>query len=143
MSVRHCALPSCGEPLQQRPTERLSHYLRRRYCNRSCACTGIPRPGLRVPPDTKPCEQCGTAFERRVGSEGPKSWAERRYCCHACSAAARRGTAGPRVSGPRLPRRPRKPTPPPTAAPTTTAAAVVWRPPGWAAQPNTGRRRAS
>ena len=141
MTGRNCALPTCGLPLQQRPTERNSHYRARRYCNRVCACTGMPRPGsprpgLRVPPDTKPCEQCGTVFERRPWNEGPKSWARRRYCCHACSALARRGAPAPTPTRPRPAVRRRKtPAPAPRATPQPVGD-HVWRPPGWSATPN-------
>lgn len=59
-----------------------------KYCSKACyhlSRFGVPQPALRINPDTKLCERCGTAF--LVGGEGRKA-RHHRYCSRVCAKSA-------------------------------------------------------
>lgn len=128
-----CANPDCAAVFHRNGRGR-AEWARRKFC--SLACTHVARRRGVIPPAThcRGKDQHPMTPDNVYTSVRADGTVGRR--CRACNLAY--DTARGHRTGTARPRPAVKPTPTPAAAP--TAAAVVWRPPGWAPQPNTGRR---
>lgn len=94
-----CRRAGCGKPIVQRPTELLSAFAVRHFCDRTCYARRNFLPGT-VEPD-KHCRNCGVVMARREGEQA-SDWRRRKSCGFTCARAtppAAKPARGPLMDG--------------------------------------------